>query len=84
MAQGGRISVGRAPGNDVVLEHPSVSRRHMEIEPHDEGIDLHDLGSSGGTHVVHNQRWVQVQHATVERGEPLRLGEFETTADAPC
>ncbi|MBL8896537.1 MAG: FHA domain-containing protein, partial [Planctomycetes bacterium] len=40
--------VGRAPGCDVVLTEPYVSKRHVKVLA---GVVVVDLGSSNGTHV---------------------------------
>lgn len=46
----GRAIVGRDEGCDIHLQHPLVSRRHLEIERGDDGgIVLRDLGSKNGT-----------------------------------
>jgi len=43
------IIVGRDDGADVLIDNPSVSRRHAEIRLGDEGWEVQDLGSSNGT-----------------------------------
>ena len=44
-----RLSVGRDPGNDVVLSAPGVSRRHCSLS-RDEGlVFIEDHGSRNGT-----------------------------------
>ncbi len=45
------ITIGREPGNNVVLDHPHVSRRHAEIETTREGSFIRDLNSTNGTYV---------------------------------
>lgn len=45
----GRLLVGRAPTNDVVLRHPSVSKVHARLLPQGEGWALGDAGSTNGT-----------------------------------
>ncbi len=44
-----RLSVGRASGNDIVLEHPAISRTHAAIEPAEGGYDLVDVSGKNGT-----------------------------------
>ena len=44
-------TIGREPGNDLVLDHPSVSRRHAEIRRTAHGFALADLGSLNGVEV---------------------------------
>jgi RsiW-degrading membrane proteinase PrsW (M82 family) len=47
----GRVTIGREKGNDIVLGHPSISRRHARIERADEAYTLVDLGSAHGTYL---------------------------------
>src|SRR5688500_4854453 len=42
--------VGRAPPADLVLPHPSVSRRHAELVPGPKGWTLRDLDSKNGSY----------------------------------
>ena len=42
-------SLGRAPGNDVRLEDPTVSRFHARILSDEQGSRILDLGSGNGT-----------------------------------
>ncbi len=43
------IVIGRDDGVDVLIDNPSVSRRHAEIRLGDDGWEVEDLGSSNGT-----------------------------------
>jgi putative nucleotidyltransferase with HDIG domain len=45
------LRIGRQDTLDIVLHDPSVSRRHAEILPTDQGWVLCDLGSSNGTYL---------------------------------
>jgi ABC-type multidrug transport system ATPase subunit/pSer/pThr/pTyr-binding forkhead associated (FHA) protein len=45
------ITIGRDPSNDVVIDHPVVSKRHAEILKQDDKVILVDLGSTNGTFV---------------------------------
>ena len=48
----GTLSVGRDQTNDIVLRHPTVSRRHATLEVDESGaVWVADLGSSNGTQV---------------------------------
>jgi putative serine protease PepD len=49
------LRIGRSFDNDIVLDSPSISRRHGELRPTASGWELVDIGSSGGTWVG-NQR----------------------------
>jgi len=80
MAIPAKLSIGREPGNDVVVDHPSVSRKHAEMVRNQDGsVDIFDTTSSVGTYALHEGRWIKFQHATVGPDETIRLGEFETT-----
>jgi hypothetical protein len=51
----GKAIVGREEACDIHLQHPLVSRRHLEIEHSEDGdLVLRDLGSKNGT-LVQNQ-----------------------------
>lgn len=43
------IIIGRDGGVDILIDNPSVSRRHAEIRLGDDGWVVEDLGSSNGT-----------------------------------
>ena len=44
------ITIGRAPGNDLVLPHASVSGRHAQVSKQADGkFQIRDLGSTNGT-----------------------------------
>jgi ABC-type multidrug transport system ATPase subunit len=43
------LRVGRDPSNDIVIDHPSVSRFHAEIVPGAQGAQVRDLSSHSGT-----------------------------------
>lgn len=65
---GERLRIGRGRDCDLVLDHPSVSRVHAELQHDGQSWRLHDLDSKNGTHVdgvaVHDQplsgnRWLR-------------------------
>ena len=49
------VSLGRDPGNDVVIRDRYVSRRHAEIRWDGRDYVLHELGSRNGTQVNENR-----------------------------
>ncbi|HEY4104584.1 MAG TPA: FHA domain-containing protein, partial [Polyangiaceae bacterium] len=51
LPQAGRVSVGRAPENDIQVDDPSVSRHHLCLHV-GANIEVEDLGSANGTYVV--------------------------------
>jgi len=68
------LRIGRARDNDIVLDSPSVSRRHGELRPTATGWDLVDIGSTGGT-------WVDDQRVSrVELGATTTV-RFGTVGD---
>lgn len=48
---GGEVTVGRTPGNTILIENPGVSRRHAVIRLEGGRAVLEDLGSANGTFV---------------------------------
>jgi hypothetical protein len=64
--------IGRHPGNDVVIEHQEVSRRHASITREGGGFVLRDLGSNNGTFV--NGRRLSGPQA-LRNGDVIALGE---------
>ena len=48
---GGELTIGRTPGNDIVIDNVGVSRRHAVIRTQGGKAFLEDLGSANGTFV---------------------------------
>lgn len=46
---GQQVTVGRADGNDVVIDDPAVSRHHLVFERLAAGWSAHDVNSLNGT-----------------------------------
>jgi hypothetical protein len=68
------VTIGRAPGNHLVVDHPTVSRQHATIKLEGEDYRVYDLGSANGT-FVKDQR---VRDPIVlQDGEIVRFGEVE-------
>jgi ABC transport system ATP-binding/permease protein len=69
-----RLGIGRGNDCDIVLPHPTVSRKHAELERRSTGeLVLHDAGSSNGVSV--NGRRLTEPH-TVHDGERIGIGPF--------
>ncbi len=64
------MTVGRRPGNTLVIADASVSGRHAELLPEGEGLVLRDLGSTNGTRVG-SQR---VEEARPAHGDRILFG----------
>ena len=71
----GRITIGRTPENDVVLNSPLVSHRHAELEITESGTFLMDLGSREGTFAA-GVRLLPNQPTPIEDGAVLQIGLF--------
>ena len=48
-ALNGRATIGRTPENDLVIDHPAVSRTHAIIESDAGEYFISDTGSKNGT-----------------------------------
>ena len=77
-------SIGRVDGNDIHLEHSSVSSKHAELVWNGETYELHDLDSTNGTKVNGNTIDRQALYAnnTLELGEVLGLYSGDSEAAA--
>jgi pSer/pThr/pTyr-binding forkhead associated (FHA) protein len=71
---GAEISIGRDAGNQVVIDHPSVSSRHARIRLGDKGLIITDMGSTNGTYVnedkvaecqLAHQDWIRIGNHVV-------------------
>jgi Nif-specific regulatory protein len=71
---GGRLVLGRAPSNDVVLHDERASRVHAEVLATDAGWVVRDLESRNGTTV--NGQPVSGEHP-LAAGDVVRIGMVE-------
>jgi DNA-binding NtrC family response regulator len=65
------LRVGSAPGNEVVLADPSISRHHLALEHGPHGIIVRDAGSTNGV-------WLgghRVQEGVIDEGGRITVGE---------
>jgi hypothetical protein len=65
-------AIGRRPGNDIVLDHQTVSRRHAEICFEDDGYAIYDVASTNGTRV--NGRYIHKEQ--LSDGDRVKIGPF--------
>jgi hypothetical protein len=63
-------SLGRSPGNEILLDDHSVSGQHCRIRPEGGSFVLHDLGSTNGT-FVNEER---VEQKALRSGDEVRIG----------
>jgi adenylate cyclase len=73
-----QLSVGRTEGNDLILNHPSVSRKHARFEARKDQWWIVDLKSTNGVKVNGNQ----VTEAQVEAGDKIHIGSVQIEVKA--
>ncbi len=70
-----QISVGRAPDNDVVINHPAVSGHHLSLLARPDGLLLTDLNSTNGTQ-LNGQRIPPNQPQPFQAADVIRIGDL--------
>ena len=69
------LRIGRAPGRDLLLNHPTVSRLHAGIKEIDGRFYLFNLSPSNSTTL--NGRLVAIEEAqALASGDEVRIGPF--------
>ncbi len=66
------LRVGRSRNNDVILNHPHVSRNHAFVELKGRDVIIHDLNSSNGTFV----NGLRVKEASLHDNDSIAIGPF--------
>lgn len=72
------LSLGRSPDADLVLLHPTISRRHAAVWPGEGFIEVCDLGSQHGTYAG-SRRLDRGERAAISLGERVRFADVELT-----
>ena len=67
------LSVGRTEGNDLILNHPSVSRKHARLENRSDRWWIVDLKSTNGVKVNGNL----VGEAPVHTSDKIHIGSVQ-------
>lgn len=75
LAGGGTF--GRDPGADFVVNHLTVSRRHVAFTVRAGEVEMQDLGSANGTAV--NGRALDGRPYLLQQGDQLRFGALEAS-----
>ncbi|MCC7382156.1 MAG: sigma 54-dependent Fis family transcriptional regulator [Deltaproteobacteria bacterium] len=70
-ARSDTVTVGTAPGNDLVLTDSTVSRHHVELRRSEDRVLVVDLGSTNGTNV----QGVWIERGSVFPGCTVELGK---------
>jgi DNA-binding NtrC family response regulator len=76
--RGGTCTIGCSRTCDVIVDEPSVSRAHVELELVAEGVAVRDLGSRNGTFYF-GQR---VEKVVLSLGTRIRAGRVTIAIDA--
>ena len=71
------LQIGRSRQNDIVLNHPHVSRHHAVVEVKGRDVLLRDLSSSNGTFV----NGLRVKDASLRADDTINIGPFEFKFD---
>ena len=75
----GFTTIGRHPGNRIVVLDRLVSKEHAVLEIKDEVLWIRDLGSLNGTFV--NGR--RIKEATLKSGDQISIGGSKITIEQP-
>jgi VWFA-related protein len=70
----GTVNVGRAPDNQVIVDHPTISRHHGWIKEDQGEFTVFDVGSANGTFV--NGEPIEAPHR-LQNGDVICFGEVE-------
>lgn len=70
--KGNKLTIGRQPQNDIVIDNLSVSRRHAAITSSDGGFVLKDLESKNGTYL----NGKSVDQAQLKEGDTITIGKY--------
>jgi hypothetical protein len=66
-----RVAIGSDPSNELIIDEPTVSRRHAEIAVRADVFEIRDLGSTNGTFV--NGRKIDGL-TRIQAGDEIRFG----------
>jgi uncharacterized repeat protein (TIGR01451 family) len=69
------LTIGRSPDNDLILDHPGISRHHARIEFDGMNYQVRDLNSMNGTFVEEVRLPPDAPRIWLP-GESLRMGEI--------
>src|SRR3954465_7050170 len=72
------VTVGRVPGNDIVLPKGNVSKRHSRVVKQDGRFFVVDLKSTNGTYL--NGRRITTP-SVIKPGDKIYVGDFVVMVD---
>jgi DNA-binding NtrC family response regulator len=70
---GQSLRIGKAPDNDVVLDHPTVSRNHLTVRRQGDTFLVQDQGSTNGTFID----GAQIKEGFLRAGALLEVGDVQ-------
>jgi pSer/pThr/pTyr-binding forkhead associated (FHA) protein len=73
------ITIGRAPSNHIVIDHPAVSAQHALLLRVRDSYRLKDLNSTNGTQI----NGVLVTDAELKDGDEIRFGSVKAVFAEP-
>ncbi len=74
----GSCIIGAGTGADIIVDDKAVSRKHVKLTLHPEGIQVRDLGSRNGTYYLGNR----VEKIILSFGSTLGVGGAEVSLEA--
>jgi eukaryotic-like serine/threonine-protein kinase len=70
-----QLTVGKSPDNDIILNDPSISRKHLRIEWNGNRVKVIDLASKNGTRI--DGKPIPPNEAQIwQIGQALQVGSF--------
>jgi pSer/pThr/pTyr-binding forkhead associated (FHA) protein len=74
------VMIGRAPSNQIVIDHPTVSAQHAALLRTGDSYSLKDLNSTNGTQINGDF----VTDAELKDGDTIRFGSVKAVFAASC
>ena len=71
----GEVIIGRTEDCQIILQDPSISRKHAKVVVDQTGVRVLDLKSKNGTKL----NGTQIMEAVLKNGDRLHLGKFQIT-----
>jgi hypothetical protein len=78
LVTGGPVVLGASTDCDLLLDHPTVSRRHIQLTVLDDGLHVLDLESKNGTWIG----TVRILERVFGHGEIIRLGQVDLRVES--
>jgi ABC-type multidrug transport system ATPase subunit/pSer/pThr/pTyr-binding forkhead associated (FHA) protein len=69
------VTIGRAPGNDILLNFPTVSSNHLRLEVSTGALRITDLRSTNGTQLNGRRIQPDTPHP-IQAGDVIRIGDL--------